>query len=73
MDLKNFIKTNFQKDLREIDLCVKGWNWGEVNLRGSLLSFNVDKKPSFEVPLKEVSKVRIVHVLHTTYTYLHST
>jgi structure-specific recognition protein 1 len=57
IDLKNFIRNNFRKDLREIDLCVKGWNWGDINFRGSLLSFNVDSKPAFEVPLAEVSQV----------------
>ncbi len=57
MDLRNFFKNNFHKDLREIDLCVKGWNWGDISFRGSLLSFNVDNKPAFEVPLNEVSRV----------------
>ena len=57
MDLKTFLKNTFHKDLHEVDLCVKGWNWGDVTFRGSLLSFNVDSKPAFEVPLKEVSQV----------------
>lgn len=57
MDLKNFFKSNFRKDLREIDLCVKGWNWGDISFRGSLLAFSVDNKPAFEVPLSEVSQV----------------
>ena len=57
MDLKTFLKNTFHKDLHEVDLCVKGWNWGDVIFRGSLLSFNMDSKPAFEVPLKEVSQV----------------
>lgn len=57
MDLKNFFKNTFHKDLSEIDLCVKGWNWGDISFKGSILSFNVDGKPAFEVPLKEVSQV----------------
>lgn len=38
---------------------MKGWNWGDITFKGkgSLLSFNVDSKPAFEVPLNEVSKV----------------
>lgn len=59
MDLRNFFKTHYRKELCEVDLCVKGWNWGDISFRGkgSLLSFNVDSKPAFEVPLNEVSKV----------------
>ena len=40
-----------------MEFCVKGWNWGEAKFRGSLLSFMVDSKPAFEIPLKEVSQV----------------
>ena len=51
------MKSKFHKDLREVDLSVKGWNWGEARFRGSLLGFYVDNKPAFEIPLKEVSQV----------------
>ena len=47
--------------MREVDLCVKGWNWGEATLDGSLLSFMVDSKRAFEVPLKEVSQVSYIY------------
>lgn len=57
MDLKSFFKAQFHKDLVEVDLCVKGWNWGDISFKGSVLSFNVDNKPAFEVPLNEVSQV----------------
>ena len=43
--------------MREVDLCVKGWNWGEATINGALLSFMIDSKRAFEVPLKEVSQV----------------
>ena len=63
-ELKEFLKNKFHKDLREVDLSVKGWNWGEARFRGSLLGFYVDNKPAFEIPLKEVSQVHAhVHVL----------
>lgn len=55
--MKNFFRATFKKDLQEVDLCVKGWNWGEAKFRGSLMSFMVDSKPAFEIPLKEVSQV----------------
>lgn len=67
MELKNFFKSQYHKDLREVDLCVKGWNWGDLAFRGSLMSFNVDSKPAFEVPLKEVSQV--LHKCTCTFGY----
>lgn len=54
--LKDFFSSQFKKDLKEVELCVKGWNWGEVKFEGSLLSFMVDSKPAFEIPLEEVSQ-----------------
>lgn len=58
MDLREFFRSQFGKELREVELCVKGWNWGEPRFDGSLLSFLVDTKPAFEIPLREVSRVR---------------
>lgn len=60
--MKGFFQTQFHKELKEVEFCVKGWNWGEAKFRGSLLSFMVDSKPAFEIPLKEVSQVGWVGV-----------
>lgn len=65
--MKDFLKSKFHKDLREVDLSVKGWNWGEARFRGSLFGFYVDNKPAFEIPLKEVSQV---YVLYTSIVYM---
>ncbi|KAL9981414.1 hypothetical protein ACROYT_G010115 [Oculina patagonica] len=54
--LAAFLKKHFQKDLEEIELSVKGWNWGVAKFKGSSLSFEVDEKPAFIVPLKDVSQ-----------------
>lgn len=54
--LKDFFSSQFKKDLREVELCVKGWNWGDAKFEGALLSFMVDSKPAFEIPLEEVSQ-----------------
>ena len=56
-EMRDYFKTTCRKDMKEVDLCVKGWNWGETTINGSLLSFMVDSKRAFEVPLKEVSQV----------------
>lgn len=54
--LASFIKENFERDLEEIELSVKGWNWGTAKFQGSSLCFEVDDKPAFIVPLKDVSQ-----------------
>ena len=58
MDLRTYFKSQYHRELCEVDLCAKGWNWGDITFRGSLMSFNVDSKPAFEVPLNEVSQVK---------------
>lgn len=35
---------------------MRGWNWGTVVFNGSSLSFDVEKKTSFEIPLSNVSQ-----------------
>lgn len=54
--LSAFVKKHFHMDLEEIELSVKGWNWGVAKFKGSSLSFEVDEKPAFVVPLKDVSQ-----------------
>lgn len=54
--LAAFLKKHFQMNLEEIELSVKGWNWGVAKFKGSSLSFEVDEKPAFIVPLKDVSQ-----------------
>ena len=51
-----------------MELCVKGWNWGEAHFQGSLLSFEIDSKPAFEIPLKEVSQVSLVLLISAMIT-----
>lgn len=54
--LSAFVKKHFSMDLEEVELSVKGWNWGVAKFKGSSLSFEVDEKPAFVVPLKDVSQ-----------------
>lgn len=53
--LTKFFSSNFEVDLKNKDLCLKGWNWGTAKFDGSVLSFEVDKTAAFEVPLGNVS------------------
>lgn len=54
--LSAFMKKHFLIDVEEVDLSVKGWNWGVAKFKGSSLAFEVDEKPAFIVPLKDVSQ-----------------
>lgn len=55
-NLSEFIKHNYNLDLDEVALSVKGWNWGNVHFIGSLLKFSVEEKTAFEIPLSQVSQ-----------------
>lgn len=54
--IAQFFKKNYDKDMLEKELSLRGWNWGTVNFTGSVLSFDCDKKTSFEIPLNHVSQ-----------------
>lgn len=35
---------------------MRGWNWGTAKFKGDVLSFNINDKTSFEIPLSNVSQ-----------------
>lgn len=51
-----YFKNNYKQEMLEKELSLRGWNWGTAQFNGSLLSFNVENKTSFEVPLNAVSQ-----------------
>ncbi|CAF1121710.1 unnamed protein product [Adineta ricciae] len=53
--LKEFITSNFGKNVETQKMAVNGWNWGQVSFGSGNLAFEVDHKQAFEVPLKNVS------------------
>ena len=54
--LRKFFKKNYDLELNQIDLCLKGWNWGTANFDGSVLSFDIKgSRKAFEVPLHNVT------------------
>ena len=55
--LSDYVKKCFGTPLEEVELCVRGMNWGEVEFQGPLLRFMADKKPAFEITLNDVSNV----------------
>lgn len=55
--LSEYVMKCFGTPLEEVELCVRGMNWGEIEFQGPLLRFMADKKPSFEITLNDVSNV----------------
>lgn len=54
--IAGFFKKNYQKDISDKELSLRGWNWGTVHFNGSILSLDCDKKSNFEIPLQHVSQ-----------------
>lgn len=54
--IAEFFKTNYKLDMLEKELSMRGWNWGNVNFKGDVLSFNIGEKTAFEIPLSNVSQ-----------------
>lgn len=70
--IQTFFKNNWKKDMEKQEHCIKGWNYGNASIEGSLLwlpldfitlnsgqtlVFRVDDKVAFEIPLSNVSQV----------------
>lgn len=54
--IADFFKKNYKLDMLEKELSYRGWNWGTALFKGSVLSFDIDNKTAFEIPLSNVSQ-----------------
>lgn len=54
--LAEFFKKNYKLEMLEKELSMRGWNWGNCNFKGDVLSFNIGEKTAFEIPLSNVSQ-----------------
>lgn len=54
-ELKQELQRNFQIGLEHREHSLRGWNWGKTDLARNELVFNINNKPSFEVPYAEIS------------------
>jgi structure-specific recognition protein 1 len=54
--LAKFFKKNYDKEMLEKELSLKGWNWGTAKFLGSALSFEMGNLTAFEIPLNNVSQ-----------------
>eukprot|EP01135_Chromosphaera_perkinsii_P000449 Nk52_evm3s96 gene=Nk52_evmTU3s96 len=52
--LEEYCKRQFDIDIKKIEMSVKGWNWGNVDLAGSQLAFTVEDKKLFEFPVGDI-------------------
>lgn len=59
ISLTNFFQNSCGLTTEEKQLSVCGKNWGEVDLKGNMLSFNVGSKQAFEVSLADVSQTQL--------------
>ncbi|XP_050080271.1 FACT complex subunit Ssrp1 [Anopheles maculipalpis] len=57
--IAEFVKKNYKLDMLEKELSMRGWNWGSVQFKGAVLSFDVENKTSFEIPLNHVSQCNV--------------
>ena len=55
--LEYFVKENYSLDLDKSKLATKGWNWGSPVFEGRTMSFQVDGKEAFDLPLEQVVQV----------------
>lgn len=54
--IKHYVERNYNIDLDNKELSLKGFNWGSTNFEGEALSFNIDNSgTAFEIPLTAVS------------------
>ncbi|XP_072164073.1 FACT complex subunit SSRP1-like isoform X1 [Diadema setosum] len=51
----DFLQRNYNVELQDKELSLKGWNWGTARFQGPELDFYVEKKSAFQIPLGNVS------------------
>ena len=55
-NIKHYVQRNYNLELEEKELSLKGFNWGSTEFDGEALSFDIDKSgTAFEIPLNAVS------------------
>ena len=58
-DIQGFSRDRWGVPLETVDLSLKGWNWGKVEVDASALEFRVAGKRSFEIPLQQVANAMV--------------
>lgn len=53
--MKQELQRNFHLSLEHKEHSLRGWNWGKTDLARNELVFQINSKPSFEVPYADIS------------------
>lgn len=53
--LKQELQRNFSLNLEHKEHSLRGWNWGKTDLARNELVFQINNKPSFEIPYLEIN------------------
>ncbi|KAJ2605253.1 FACT complex subunit, partial [Coemansia sp. RSA 1694] len=60
--LRDAVKRFFSGLTLEVrDISLKGWNWGKTDFEGSDMSFRVDNRPMFDLPMAYVSNTNLAN------------
>ncbi|EPZ36196.1 High mobility group (HMG) box domain-containing protein [Rozella allomycis CSF55] len=54
-EMKEFVKRWYDKPFEVQELSVKGYNWGQTEFQENAITFNVEGKTMFEIPVDQVS------------------
>ncbi|EGT44584.1 hypothetical protein CAEBREN_28220 [Caenorhabditis brenneri] len=55
-NIKEFVKTHWQMEIHNTELFIKGWNYGQANVKGKNIEFAWENTPIFEIPCTNVSQ-----------------
>ncbi|KAJ1958454.1 FACT complex subunit [Dipsacomyces acuminosporus] len=60
--LRDAVKRLFHGLTLEVrDISLKGWNWGKTEFEGTNMSFKVENRPSFDLPMAYVSNTNLAN------------
>ncbi|CAB3402660.1 unnamed protein product [Caenorhabditis bovis] len=54
--VKSFTSQNWSKNLEQVEMVLKGWNYGNCKVKGKSVEFSWEDKPIFEIPCSNVSQ-----------------
>ncbi|KAK0629838.1 POB3-like protein [Bombardia bombarda] len=57
--LSKIFKNWYSTNLENKEHSLRGWNWGKAEFGKAELSFNVQNRPSFEIPYSEISNTNL--------------
>lgn len=58
-ELASALSDKYKIELQQHDIALKGWNWGKTEFNGSELSFLINNKNSFDLPLQYVTNTNL--------------